>query len=170
MLRKIQDPFMVTSINYCYFSVQKWFPGKDYLSNGPMRTTQHFSWGQYRLWYSIIIDEATDIHNEQIWLSVRWTNHSYEIHEYTLALIQLPNTKAETIFLAIKDMLIRCSLSAEVRHMMVPLIWVASRMEAEAKQTLHLLPIAHTLNLCLKDVINTCEVIRDVLNFIYDLT
>ena len=28
----------------------------------------------------------------------------------------------------------------------------------------------HSLNICLKDVTNTCEVIRDVLNFIYQLT
>ena len=52
------------------------------------------------LWYSIIADEATNVsHNEQMSLSVRWTDHSYNIHEYSLGLIQLPNTKAETIFL-----------------------------------------------------------------------
>lgn len=30
--------------------------------------------------------------------------------------------------------------------------------------------LAHNLNLCLKDVTNTCQVIRDILNFIYELT
>ena len=46
------------------------------------------------LWYSIIVDKATDVsHNEQMSLSVRWV----DIHEYTLGLIQLPNAKAETI-------------------------------------------------------------------------
>ena len=63
------------------------------------------------LWYSIIADEATDIsRNEQMSLSIRWTDCNYDIHEYTLGLIQLPNTKAEAIFSAIKDVLIRCSL------------------------------------------------------------
>ena len=63
------------------------------------------------LWFTIIIDEATDIsHNEQMSLSVRWEDNNYEIYERTLGLIQLPNTKAETIFLTAKDVLIRCSL------------------------------------------------------------
>ena len=54
------------------------------------------------IWYSIIADEATDVsHNEQMSLSVRWVDHSYNIHEYILGLI-LPNTNAKTIFLAIK--------------------------------------------------------------------
>lgn len=36
------------------------------------------------LWYSIIVDKATDVsHNEQMSLSVRWVDHSYDIHEYT---------------------------------------------------------------------------------------
>ena len=35
---------------------------------------------------------------------------AYNIPEDTLGLLQLPNTKAETIFSAIKDILIRCSL------------------------------------------------------------
>jgi len=51
------------------------------------------------VWYSVIVDEATDVsRNEQMSLSVRWADQSYDIHEYTLGLIQLPNTKAETIF------------------------------------------------------------------------
>ena len=62
------------------------------------------------LWHSIIVDEATDVsHNEQMSLSVRWVDHSYDIHEYTRGLIQLPNIKAETIFLSIKDVFIRCA-------------------------------------------------------------
>ena len=63
------------------------------------------------LWYSIIADEATDVcHHEQMSLSIRWVDQDYNIHEDTLGLIQLPNTKAVTIFSSIKDVLIRCSL------------------------------------------------------------
>ena len=47
---------------------------------------------------------------------------------------------------------------------------VQALFKAEAKQVLHVHCLAHSLNLCLKDVTNTCEVIRDVLNFIYGLT
>lgn len=59
------------------------------------------------LQYSIIVDEATDIsYNKQMSLSVRWVGTNYKIHEYAFGLIQLPNTKAETIFLVIRDILI----------------------------------------------------------------
>ena len=51
------------------------------------------------LWYSVIVDEATDVsHNEQISLSVQWIDHSYDIHKSTLGLIQLPNTKQKQSF------------------------------------------------------------------------
>ena len=125
------------------------------------------------LWYSIIVDEARDVsHNEQMSLSVRWVDHSYDIHEYTLSLIHLPNTKAETSFLAIKDVLIRCSLP--INHCRGQAYDGASNMsginnevqalfKAEAVQALYVHCLAHSLSVCLKDVTNTCEVIRDVL-------
>ena len=132
------------------------------------------------LWYSVIVDEATDVcRNEQMSLSVRWTDHSYDIHEYTLGFIQLPNTKAVTIFSAIKDVLIRCSLPMNqcrgqaydgASNMSGINNGVQSLFKAETKQLLYVHCLAHSLNLCLKDVTNTCEVIRDVLNFIYELT
>ena len=63
------------------------------------------------LWFSILVDEATDIsHHEQMSLSIRWVDSNFIIHEDVLGLIQLPDTKAATIFCTIKDILIRCSL------------------------------------------------------------
>ena len=51
------------------------------------------------LWYSVIVDEATDVsQNEQMSLSLRWTDHNYDIHEYALGLIQLPNTLKQKLF------------------------------------------------------------------------
>ena len=59
------------------------------------------------LWFSILADEATDIsHHEQMSLSIRWVDSNFIIHEDVLGLIQLPDTKAATIFCAIKDILI----------------------------------------------------------------
>ena len=59
------------------------------------------------LWFSILADEATDIsRHEQMSLSIRWVDDDYAVHEDTLGLIQLPNTKSVTIFQAIKDILI----------------------------------------------------------------
>ena len=63
------------------------------------------------LWFAILADEATDIsHHEQMSLSICWVDDNFTIHEDVLGLIQLPNTKAVTIYEAIKDILIRCSL------------------------------------------------------------
>ena len=63
------------------------------------------------MWFTLIADEATDIsHNEQMCISIRWVVCWYEIHEDPLGLVQLPDTKAETLFSVIKDVLIRCSL------------------------------------------------------------
>ena len=62
------------------------------------------------LWFSILADEATDIfHHEQMSLSIRWVGECYVIHEDVLGLFQLPDTRAATIFSAIKDILIRCT-------------------------------------------------------------
>ena len=63
------------------------------------------------LWFSILADEATDIsHHEQLSLSIPWVDNCFPIHEETLGLMQLPDTISATIFLVIKDILIRCSL------------------------------------------------------------
>ena len=43
-------------------------------------------------------------------LAIRLVDSNYDIHEDTLGLFQLPDTKAATIFSVIKDMLTRCSL------------------------------------------------------------
>ena len=62
-------------------------------------------------WFALIADEATDIsHKEQMCVSSRWVNSSYEIHEEPLGLVQLPDTKAETLFSVITDVLLGCSL------------------------------------------------------------
>ena len=62
-------------------------------------------------WFALIDDEASDLsHNEHLSLSIRWIDGNYGVHEDTLGLIQLPDTKAQTIFSVIKDVLIRCSI------------------------------------------------------------
>ena len=110
--------------------------------------------------------------------SVRWVDNYYHIHEDTLGLIQLPNTRAVTIFSAIRDVLIRCSLpSTQCRgqaydgasNMSGINRGVQALFKSEANKALYVHCLAHSLNLCLKDVTNTCEIIRDVMNFIYEL-
>jgi hypothetical protein len=62
-------------------------------------------------WFSIIADEATDINQaEQLNLSIRWVDDDYHAHEDPIGLFKVPDTKAETLFKVIKDLLIRCDL------------------------------------------------------------
>ena len=83
-----------------------------------------------------------------------------------------------TIFSAIKDVLIRCSLpSTQCRgqaydgasNMSGINRGIQALFKSEANKALYVHCLAHSLNLCLKDVTNTCEIIRDVMNFIYEL-
>ena len=131
------------------------------------------------LWFSILADEATDIsHHEQMSLSIRWVDDGYTIHEDTLGLIQLPDTKSRTIFDAIKDILIRCSLPLSqcrgqafdgAANMSGIRNGVQALVKSEASQALYVHCLAHNLNLCLKDVTKTCDLVRNVMSFIYDL-
>ena len=55
-------------------------------------------------YFSLIADEATDIsHNEQMCIAVCWVDAGYTINEAALGLVQLPDTKALTLFSVIKD-------------------------------------------------------------------
>ena len=63
-------------------------------------------------WFSFIVDEATDVsQKEQMPVCIRWVDEDFTIHEDPLELIHLPNTDAETLTSAIKDCLIRFSLT-----------------------------------------------------------
>lgn len=62
-------------------------------------------------WYAVIADEATDVtFKEQFNLSIRYVDDDYIVHEDSVGLFDLPNTKAETLFVVLKDMLTRCAL------------------------------------------------------------
>lgn len=63
------------------------------------------------MWFSLIADEATDIlSTEQMSVMIQWVDNKYLIHEHTLGLKELVNTKAVTIHHEIKDILVRCLL------------------------------------------------------------
>jgi len=140
---------------------------------------QLFSEIKGSMWFSIQADEATDIsHLEQMSLSIRWVDEYYTIHEDTLGLFKLPDTKSKTIFCAIKDILIRCSFPlAQCRgqaldgaaNMSGIRNGIQALVKSESPQALYVHCLAHSLNLCLKDVTNSCDMVRNVMNFIFDL-
>ena len=131
------------------------------------------------LWFSIIVDEATDISkNEQMSLSIRWTDDNYQIHEEPLGLYQLPDTKAITIYKSIKDILTRCSLPLSqcigqaydgASNMSGVRNGVQALVKKEESRVLYVHCLAHNLNLCVQRVSKQCELLRDVMTFMYDL-
>ena len=112
-------------------------------------------------WYAVIVDEATDIsHTEQMSLSVRWVNEKYQISEDTLGLMELPNTKALTIYKQVKDILIRCCLPLSqcrgqaydgASNMSGIRNGVQALVKQEESKALYVHCIAQNLKLCLQD-------------------
>lgn len=112
-------------------------------------------------WYSIIADEATDVKNtEQLDLSIRWVDSSYKVHEDSIGLLRISDKKAETIFNAIKDLLIRCDLPLSMCRgqaydgasiMQGRRTGVAARFKQENAAAVAVHCCAHSLNLCLQD-------------------
>ena len=129
--------------------------------------------------YAVIADEATDIsHTEQISLSIRWVNDTYQIYEDTLALSDLSDTKALTIFKEIKDILAQCVLPlsqcrgqaydgasnmSDIRN------GVQALFKQEENKALYVHCLAHNLNLCLQDASRKCKILRNTMDFIHDL-
>ena len=105
--------------------------------------------------FSIIADEATDMVNtEQLNLSIRWANDVYEAHE---GLYRVPNTKAETLCMVIKGLLIRCNLPLALcrgqaydgaANMQSRRTGVPARILAEQRAAIPVHCCAHSLNLC----------------------
>lgn len=130
-------------------------------------------------YFSVIADEATDVaHNEQLCLAVRWVDTTYCVHEAAIALIQLPDTKALTIFSTMKDILIRCSLPLSscigqaydgASNMSGARKGVQALMKKENKNCLYVHCFAHTLNLCIQDVVRQCELLSNCIEFMLQL-
>ena len=130
--------------------------------------------------FALIVDEATDVsHNEQMCIAIRWVNSSYTIHEDAIGLIQFPDTKSVKLFNTIKDMLIRCFLPLSncigqsydgAANMSGVWNGVQALLKKEADcHCLYVHCLAHSLNLCIKDVTQKCELLRNCMEFIFQL-
>ena len=130
-------------------------------------------------WYAIMGDEASDIANrEQLNISIRWVNESYEISEDPVGLFCLTNTTADAICDAIKDILIRCSLPLSLcrgqaydgaSNMQGCRKGVATQIKHESPSALSVHCFAHRLNLCLQDVGKQLVFLRDALEVVREI-
>ena len=125
-------------------------------------------------WFSIIADEATDVNQtEQVNLSILWDNDAYEVHEDPVGLIRVPDTKAETRFKVIKDVLVQCNLPLSLcrgqaydgtANMQGRRTGVATRIRAEEPAVIPVHCCAHSLNLSLQDAAHQLVCVRDALD------
>ena len=103
----------------------------------------------------------TDVrYRAQLNLSVRWVNDQYEVSEDPLGLFCLPDTKADTITVVTKDILLRCSLPLSscrgqaydgAANMQGKRTGVATQIKNDNSAALPVHCFAHSLNLCLQD-------------------
>ncbi len=93
-------------------------------------------------------------------------------------LVQLPDTKAATIFGLLKDVLIRCSLSLGqyrgqafdgVANMSGVRCGVQALVKKEESRALYVHCLAHSLNLSIQSAAKNCELIRTTMDFLYKL-
>ena len=75
--------------------------------------------------YLIIADETRDISGaEQLAISFRWVDDSYEVYEDLVGLVEVHATDASTLASVIKDTLVLCQFQiVVVKHMMVQPTW-----------------------------------------------
>ena len=131
-------------------------------------------------WFSIIVDEATDIsHKEQLTLCVRWVDMELTIHEDPLKLVHVPKTDANTLTSVVKDCLIRFSLPISqcrgqaydgASNMSGHLNGVAAQIEKDVPAALFLHCFAHCTNLCLQSIGRQCAPIRYALDLVMGIS
>ena len=124
-------------------------------------------------WFLIIADEATDVCNtEQLNLSIRWISDNYEVHEDPVGLCRVPDTKAETLFKVITDLLIRCDLPLALcrgqaydgaANMQGKRTGVAARVLQQQPAAIPVHCLAHSLNLCLQHAARKLPTLRDAI-------
>ena len=109
--------------------------------------------------FAIIGDETRDLTNsEKLSISIRWVSSNCEIHEHPIGMIQVPKSDAETLSMAIHDVMIRCAIPLSqcrgqayngASNMSCPHSAVAARITQEEPAALPVHCLAHCINLCL---------------------
>ena len=122
--------------------------------------------------FSVIADETRDIsNNEQLAIIICCVDINYDIHEDLIGMVHVLATTSATLTAVIKDVLIHCILPLDLcrdqaydgaANMMGHLSGVAKQDEQPAAIKVHCL--AHSLNLCLQDTAEKCQLIRTALD------
>ena len=131
-------------------------------------------------WFTIMVDVTTDKSNtEQMVVCLRYVDDSMEVHEEFIGLHSLESTTADTIFITIKDILLR--MGAGIQNFRGQCYDGASSMSGQksgvAKKIMELDHRAlythcyrRALNLAAQDSIKHNQIMEDTLDTTYEIT
>lgn len=127
-------------------------------------------------WYTIMIDETTDLSNTEMIFCLRYVDDNLLVHEEVIGLYCLENTSSETIVSTVKDILLRLNLTFEecrgqcydsASNMSGSKSGVATRIMSEA---LYSHCYGHSLNLACQDGIKNIKLLENTLDTVYEIT
>jgi hypothetical protein len=134
---------------------------------------------QQSLFYTIMVDEATDKSNkEQVVFVLRWVDKKLAVSEDFLGLYNVPKIVSNTIVMMIKDCLQRLNLPlSKVRgqcydgasNMSGAKSGVAKQIQDEESRAIYTHCYGHALNLACSDAIKGCKVTKEALESAYEL-
>jgi len=129
--------------------------------------------------YTIMVDETTDISNhEQAVFCLRYVDAQLQPVEKLIGLYKLENTKAATLVTIIKDVLRRCNLKVKdargqcydgAATMKGTKTGVATQILSEEPKAVYIHCMGHSLNLAVQDMVKGNKVLKDALDFSYEL-
>ena len=130
--------------------------------------------------FSLIADKATDVaHKEQLCLTIRWVDKSFEIYETPVELINVPQTDSETLITVIKDSLIRLSLPIGqcrgqaydgASNMSGHISGVAARLQQLESTAIFVHCFAHCTNLCLQTLGRQSQCVHNALELVMGIS
>ena len=111
-----------------------------------------------RKFFSILVDEGTDISNlEQLSFCARTVDYDLNVDEDFLEFYEIVNIESETIVKAIKDILMRCSLSLDDCR------GVSTKISEEQPKAIATHCQGHSLSLVVKSLTKECPILRDTM-------
>ena len=130
--------------------------------------------------YALMADEYTDISNkEHVSICVRWIDpKGLSVYEDFLGFYEVKNRKSETIFNAIKDVLLRLQLRLSklrgqtydgASNIMGRKSGVAAKIKECQKKVLETSCHGHSLNLAVKDVTSQSTTLKDTIGTVGEI-
>ena len=130
--------------------------------------------------FSIMVDETTDISNkEQVVLCCRWVDKNLEAHEEFIGLYLVGSTQASALIEVIHDTLARMNISINklrgqcydgASSMSGPRSGVATQILQEEPRALYTHCYGHALNLACSDTVKQCNLMRNALDIVQEIT